>query len=419
MIATVSAASAAALVAVGLFGGGVHAATPNTASAKAVLRYLYSQQHADGSVDGTPGETEDTIIGAADNGYDPATLKTSGGVSAYSYLAGLISGGKVTSAGGAAKLILAWMAAGKPSAVDGASLVTKLNASASGGGFLQPNGSWLTTTTFGNGFTQTLAVLADIAAGATLPANATGWLTCAQQSDGGFIDQIDPTGSAPPSKGTCGTSASDTNDTALALQALDAAGVTSANTKALAYLAGAQQANGGFGYDGSSASDPDSDAVVVEGLVAAGQDPAGSAWTKSGKNPLTDLATFETSPGSGVYTFTVGAKPDGFTTFTTTAVPAALALQPYGAAVTFTAGLSPVAAAPTPTPSPTAAPTATPSPTPTASPAAALSPPSTGGSPEAPDHAAGEAVAAAAGIAILGLAATASRGRRRRRDQVR
>ena len=405
----IGAASAATIVAAGALAGRAHAATPNTASATAALRYLYAQQHADGSVDGTAGETEDTVIGTADNGYDPATLRTSGGASALVYLGGLVSGGKVTTAGGAAKLILAWVAAGKPASIDGAALVTKLNAPASGGGFLQANGSWLTSKTFGNGFTQALGVLADVAAGATLPTNATGWLLCAQQADGGFIDQIDPSGSAPPSSGTCGTT-SDTNDTGLALQALHAAGVTSANAAALAYLTGAQQSDGGFGYDASGPSDPDSDAVVVEGLVAAAQDPTGASWTKAGKNPLSNLATFETPPGSGAYAFAAGSSPDAFTT---SVIPAALALQPYAAPTTFTAGLSPVAATPTPTAGATPSPGSRPSATPTAVPSAVVSAPSTGAGPGTLDVAAGAATAAGA-LGLLVMLAT-GRGRRVRR----
>ena len=409
-IATVSAASVAMLVIAAFLTGGARAATPNAPAATAALRYLYGGQKADGSVDGSAGETEDSIIGAADNGYDPATLKTSGGVTAYSYLESLITGAKVTTAGGAAKLILAWVAAGKPAALDGAALVTKLNTAASGG-FLQPNGSWLTRKTFGNGFTQALGILADVAAGAALPPHATGWLLCAQQADGGFIDQIDPSGSAPPASGTCGTQSSDTNDTGIALQALHAAGLSSF-ASALSYLQTAQQADGGFGYDVSSPSDPDSDAVVIEGLVAAGQDPAGSSWTKSGKNPLTNLATFETPAGSGKYAFSAGFTPD---TFTTSATPAALALDPYGAKVAFTAGLSPFAAPATPTPSATATATAPATSTPGGGASGAISAPKTGGGAFEPGDAGIAIAVVSAGTLAIGASAAWRRCRGRRR----
>lgn len=57
--------------------------------------------------------------------------------------------------------------------------------------------------------------------------------------------------------------------------------------KALEYLKGRQQSNGGFAEPGSGASDQLTTWVVC-GLAAAGQDPA--SWKKSGKSPLDFLA---------------------------------------------------------------------------------------------------------------------------------
>ncbi len=67
-------------------------------------------------------------------------------------------------------------------------------------------------------------------AGVALPAHATGWLSCAQRSDGGFGYVIHDTAATPPA--SCGDTASDTNSTAIILQALAKAGITSANTAA-------------------------------------------------------------------------------------------------------------------------------------------------------------------------------------------
>jgi hypothetical protein len=421
---------AAALVGTIAMGWSARAATPQPAAAQAALQYLYSQQLADGSIEAIPGQggsagvTEDTIIGIADNGYDPATLVSSGGVSALTYLAGQVSGGKVTTPGGVAKLILAWVAAGKPASIDGAALITKLNTPAASGGLLQANGSWLTARGFGNGFTQAMGVLADVAAGHALPANATGWLLCAQLTDGGFIDEIDPTGSAPPA--SCSTSSgdtSDTNDTGIAVQALDAARVTSADAAAQKYLASAQQTDGGFGYDGFGPTDPDSDAVVILGLLAMHQDPTGAAWTKSGSNAMTTMLALQSPAGSGAY-FYPGQAPNGFTT--SDGVVEALALKPYASATTFTVGKSPVAApAATPTPTPTPSPTATPTPTPSPSPAATATPtaaagalvstPSTGGGGLGQGAPAGAAVTTVVllGIATAGGAARWRTARRR------
>ena len=131
-IAAVGATLTASGLILGTAGLVALAATPQTSQANAALRYLYSQTRTDGSVAGTLGATEDTVISAADNGYDPGTLQSSSsGTTAYDYLSSHAS--TITTAGGAAKYVLAWLAAGKPSAIDGTALLTKLNTSTSAG----------------------------------------------------------------------------------------------------------------------------------------------------------------------------------------------------------------------------------------------------------------------------------------------
>lgn len=329
------------------------AATPQTAQANAALRYLYSQVGADGSVASAMGATEDTVISVADNGYDPATLKSSSsGTSAYTYLSGTAS--TITTAGGAAKFVLAWIAAGEPAAIDGNAQLTKLNTTTTSGGYLEPNGAFHNanpTIETANAYSQSLAVLADLAAGRALPAHATGWLTCAQRTDGGFGYVIDDSASTPPA--SCGDTSSDTNDTSIILQALGRAGITSADSAAEGYLHSVQDSDGGFPFNAGAGSDPASDTVVIQALVAIGQDPTGAAWTVSGGgNPLSNLETFADPKGSGGYIFPGSTAPDAFTT---SAVPQALALKPYAATTTFVTGSSPPAAAvPSATPSPTA-----------------------------------------------------------------
>lgn len=328
------------------------AATPQTSQANAALRYLYSQVGTDGSVAGAMGATEDTVISVADNGYDPATLKNAtSGTTAYDFLSGHAS--TITTAGGAAKYVLAWVAAGKPAAIDGTALLAKLNTPTGSGGYLGSNGSFHNanaTVETANAYSQSLSVLADIAAGHALPAHATGWLSCAQRPDGGFGYVINDAAASPPA--FCGDASSDTNDSGIILQALGEAGVTSASSAAEGYLHSVQQSDGGFGFASGSSSDPSSDAIVIQALVAIGQDPTASAWTKAGGgNPVTNLETFADPQGSGGYVFPGNTSPDAFTT---SDIPEALALKPYAAATTVVAGSSPPAA-PTPTPTATAA----------------------------------------------------------------
>ncbi|MGH7722590.1 MAG: hypothetical protein ACRENL_07140 [Candidatus Dormibacteria bacterium] len=329
------------------------AATPQTAPATAALRYLYSQVGSDGSVAGSMGATEDTVISVADNGYDPATLtNASSGASAYDYLSAHAS--TITTAGGAAKYVLAWLAAGRPHAIDGTALLARLNSPTAAGGYLEPNGAFHnadSTVETANAFSQSLAVLADVAARHVLPANATGWLTCAQRADGGFGYAIHDTAAIPPV--SCGDTSSDSNDTAIVLEALGAAGVTSADGAGASYLHGVQQPDGGFGFAAAGPSDPGSDAGAIQALVAIGQDPTGAAWTRSGGgDPMANLEAFADPKGSGGYVFPGKASPDAFTT---SAVPQALALKPYGAATNIAAGTAPAPATPTPAPTPSPA----------------------------------------------------------------
>jgi hypothetical protein len=329
------------------------AATPATSQANAALRYLYGQVGSNGSIASSLGATEDTVISVADSGYDPATLKGSSGTTAYDYLSSHAS--TITTAGGAAKYVLAWVAAGKPSAIDASAWLTKLNAPTGGGGFLEPNGAFHnanSTVETANAFSQSLAVLADLATGHALPAHATGWLVCAQRSDGGFGYAINDASATPPS--SCGDTSSDTNDTGIIMQALGEAGVSTATASAKLYLHSAQQSDGGFGFGLTGGSDPDSDDLVIQALIAIGEDPTAAAWSKGGANPLTNMESFADPHGSGGYVFPGNASPDAFTTV---AIPQALVLKPYGAATDVVTGTTPPPAstAPGSTSSPTGA----------------------------------------------------------------
>ena len=337
----------------------VAAATPQTTQANAALRYLYSQVAADGSVAGSIGATEDTVISTADAGYDPATLVKSGSSSnAYAYMSAHASA--INTAGGAAKYVLAWLAAGKPSALSSSAQtqLSKLNTPTGSGGYLNSNGAFHNadaSVETANSFSQSLAVLAEVASSTALPANAAGWLTCAQRSDGGFGYAIADATPTPPA--SCGDTSSDTNDTGIVVQALAAAGVTSASSAATAYLHSAQQADGGFGFNGSGPSDPDSDALVIQALVAVGQDPTASSWSKSANNPINNMESFADPGGSGGYIFPGNKTPDAFTTIS---IPQALELKPYGAATTVAPGTSPTSSAAA-SPSPSAVASASPS----------------------------------------------------------
>lgn len=196
-------------------------------------------------------------------------------------------------------------------------------------------------------FNDALAVLAIPSAKA--PQKAIAFLAGAQQPDGGW-----EFGSG---------FGSDTNTTGVALMALKSAGglTVTAKTKALAYLKSQQQTRGGFEYATLTGdSDPDSDALVIEGLLALGEDPTGPAWSVGDKNALTDLLTFQ-YPNGGFGYFRPGtnatAAPDPFST-TQPLVALASRYLPVQATAGSMPTTCPAAASSTPpTPAPTPRPT--------------------------------------------------------------
>ncbi len=101
------------------------------------------------------------------------------------------------------------------------------------------------------------------------------------------------------------TFGADTNTTALAIQALVAAGQptsTATIQNGLTFLATAQNDDGGFTYDPASIfstdSDADSTAYVVQALVAAGEDPTAARWTQGGNTPIDYLLARQLPDGS-------------------------------------------------------------------------------------------------------------------------
>jgi len=97
----------------------------------------------------------------------------------------------------------------------------------------------------------------------------------------------------------------DTNTTALAIQAFIAAGepVTASEIlSGLNYLASAQNTDGGFPYDPNSPwgteSDPNSTAYVIQAILSVGQDPITGTWVISQTNPIAYLLDMQLPDGS-------------------------------------------------------------------------------------------------------------------------
>ena len=134
------------------------------------------------------------------------------------------------------------------------------------------------------------AMLGTSALSQTVPASASQHLKGQVNADGGWA------WSTPPDD-------SDTNATALAVQALVAAGEPLSSgviTNALNYLKSAQNTDGGFPYTTSS-PDTNSTAWAVQAILAGGEDPLTGRWVVSSSDPLSYLLSIQLPDGSFEY----------------------------------------------------------------------------------------------------------------------
>ena len=163
-------------------------------------------------------------------------------------------------------------------------------------------------------------ILGAAAISETIPAAAVDALLAQQQEDGGWEWQS-------------GFGA-DTNTTAVAIQALIAAGQpvsATAIVDALAFLKSAQVETGGIAYDPKTpeyGADANSTAYAIQAIVAAGGDPAGEEWAVDGLTPVRFLIGLQLADGSFEWQANTGSN----LLATAQAVPALLG-QPYPAAV--------------------------------------------------------------------------------------
>jgi hypothetical protein len=279
-----------------------HAAEPQTDAANRALAWLVGQQGDDGSIGGDAGATADAVTAMVAMGVDPDGVLKNGN-SPVSYLGAQAATYAAKSVGGAGKLTLAVIAAGKdPSNFGGVNLINMLQKS-----YNSATGQYGPTTT-----DHVFALLALASAGQTVPPAAVAALEKLQLADGGWSYD-----------GTVATG-SDTNTTALAVQALKAtSGGSAALPKAQAYLLSQQNADGGFPYSKTSPfgsdSDANSTAYVIQALVALGVDPA---TLKQGANtPLTALLALQNTSGAFRYQTAI---PDDNIFATEQAIPALL-----------------------------------------------------------------------------------------------
>lgn len=280
---------------------------PDASAANAALAWLRTQQLDSGAFPGFTGEpdpsaTADAVYAFAAGNIDPSTVTTGSGDDPVEYLIGA-AGGVAGNPGAAAKLLLALYAAGlQPDAAEPVDLVGEINA-----------GYDPATGFYGMGlYNHTLAVLALAAYDLPIEPDALALFATSQIEDGswGF------TGEPEPGSG-------DSNTTAMAIQALAAAGDEAGLIEAgVAYLVSVQTPDGGFSYDANEAiPDANSTALAIQALVVAGVDPT----TLPNGNALTALTAFQKE--FGVFFWRSDSDADNLLA-TTQAVPA-LMLVPF------------------------------------------------------------------------------------------
>jgi hypothetical protein len=267
-------------------GAGSPPAAPPFVAASNGLEWLQSRQSAEnGSYGGDVGSSVETMLAIGANDLDADQWRTSPiSPSLFDYLqtGDSVASYAATNAGRAGKLAVALAGVGQdPQSFNGLNLVISLTNyySATTGAFDEAD------------INQAWAMLGWRAASQTVPISATHYLVAKATATGGW-EWVPGWGS-------------DTNSTALAIQALVAGGecITSPNiANGLVYLKSAQNDDGGFTYDPQSAwgtdSDTNSTAWVVQTLLALGEDPTSTKWMVNSSTPISYLLSMQLADGS-------------------------------------------------------------------------------------------------------------------------
>jgi hypothetical protein len=170
---------------------------------------------------------------------------------------------------------------------------------------------------FGGGpYDSALAIQALAAAGEPLPEGAVAGLLATRLADGTYSFNGDRT-----------PGAGDSNTTAMAVMALIAVGQRDQVAPSLAYFRSVQNEDGGWTYQKPSAfgeeTDANSTALVMQALAAVGEDPA--AW----KDPAQALLALQVPSGAFIYS---ASSPAENLLATVQALPALAILAPRGVA---------------------------------------------------------------------------------------
>jgi len=241
------------------------------------LDYLRNNQTIQGDIGGFATSAWVTMA-IATAGEDPHDWKA-GSNSIVDYLAA--NAGDATSVTDYARMTLAIVAADEaPTSFGGRDFVNLLKGQYN-------NGQIGDTSLLNDDFWGVMALIsAGESQSSELVANSVAFIKANQNDDGGWSWGVGQ--------------GSDVDDTACAVMALIAAGESSSSnaiTNGLNYIKSQQADNGGFLSWG--ATNPSTDSWAIDAIVAAGQNPTSSYWTKNNNTPIDDLFGFrDTTNGS-------------------------------------------------------------------------------------------------------------------------
>lgn len=258
------------------------AAVPGYSSnISSLVAYLQASQDASGKITGFGGETSWTVMGLAAVGIDPHTVQN-GGVSLVDFLKNNPPTDTATT--GWERDLLAVTAAGEnPFTFGGRNYVAKVQS------FAASNQIGSTTLLNDDIFGILSLISAGPSANQTIISDSVNFLIANQNADYGWSFQVG--------------GASDSNDTAVAIQALKSAankgftntGLNDAINDGMSSLLSLQQADGGWEYQNGFGTDGASTAWVIQALIgedtvvtdgldflASLQDPSGGVQYQSG-----------------------------------------------------------------------------------------------------------------------------------------
>ena len=273
-------------------------AQDNKASVENAITWLQGQQQPDGGFAGFSGASDP---GATVDAIFAMVAAQSLGVSADTEAAmKYLESGDIalvyaqTSAGSAAKLALALVATGNdPHEFNGVNPMSIVEVGAGLGMIgLGP-------------YDHAYGIQALVATGTPVPELAIDTARDSQIEDGSWAFD-----------GTMTAGAGDTNTTAMMVQALVAAGVTSELvTNATDYLISTQNEDGGFPYQPGAESDANSTALVIQAMIAANEENHADALANAQKA----LAGMQNESGAFYY---MASTPDDNAYATVQAIPA-------------------------------------------------------------------------------------------------